>query len=262
MKKNIKKYVFGLFIGCLTMGMTVSATEYSVTLVDMILYSNTDAVLYVDADLTSDIVLLAENFQDNIPIHVTGITSNGFFQVDLGAIYYVPGNGLEEQDITTSVVDDSESAVMKNTTAESTKGLEGYENVCGQVVYRLQKYNNNYNKKKENQRTLQLTGCYKATTIVENIFGVHPVNQLYGYQDIAVVECSYTDSLGISFDEVYLVTIVNGYSKDGNSIPHANGTYTFFKQFPIWRCNPEEHYTKTNELNVENVLKYAKQMTE
>lgn len=242
--------------------MTVSAAEYSVTPVDMILYSNMAAVLYVDADLTSDIVLLAENFQENIPIHVTGITSNGFFQVELGAIYYVPGNGLNEADITTGVVDDSESTVMKKTTAESTEGLEGYENLCGQVVYRLQKYNNNYNKKNENQRTLQLTGCYKATTIVENIFGVHPVNQLYGYQDIAVVECSYTDSLGISFDEVYLATIANGYSLGADSIPHTNGTYTFFKEFPIWIYNPEEHYTKTNELNMENVLKYAKQMTE
>lgn len=104
--KRINKYIIGIFTGLLFWGMKVFASE--ITPVNAILFSNEEAVVYAEADMTSVIVL--PNLQEGLPIHVTGITNNGFFQIDMGGIYYVPGYGLEvgKEENVPAVVEESE----------------------------------------------------------------------------------------------------------------------------------------------------------
>ncbi len=91
----MKKFLLSVLFGVMTLGMTVSASEYTVTNAEAVLYTNAEAELLSNADANS-VVLSKEALPDNAPIHVTGITSNGYFRVDLDGIYYIAGNGLQE----------------------------------------------------------------------------------------------------------------------------------------------------------------------
>lgn len=91
----MKKFLLSVLFGVMTLGMTVSASEYTVTNAEAVLYTNAEAELLSNAD-TNSVVLNKEAMPDNAPIHVTGITSNGYFRVDLDGIYYIAGNGLQE----------------------------------------------------------------------------------------------------------------------------------------------------------------------
>ncbi len=76
--------------------MEVNATEYSVTNVDAILYTNNNTVILADAD---DSTVVLPTVAANLPIQVTGITSNGYFQISLdGQTYFIHGIGLSEID--------------------------------------------------------------------------------------------------------------------------------------------------------------------
>lgn len=96
------KYVAGVVMGVGCFGMTAFA-ENSITETDAVLYSNAETVVYAEADLNSGIVLDKVAFPDNAPVHVTGITSNGFFRINLNGTYYVAGNGL--QNVVENVID-------------------------------------------------------------------------------------------------------------------------------------------------------------
>ena len=60
----------------MTLGMTVSASEFTIADVETILYTNEKAELLSNADANS-VVLNKEEMPDHAPILVTGITSNG-----------------------------------------------------------------------------------------------------------------------------------------------------------------------------------------
>lgn len=107
---------------CFSMCTTTSAAEYTITDSNTILYSNSSTVLYADADLASTVIMTADIFPDNIPVVVTGITSNGFYQVDLGddVSYYIPSTELQTTTITSqSTV--SPDTVSSTVTSNSTK---------------------------------------------------------------------------------------------------------------------------------------------
>jgi len=72
-------------------GGVVCATEFSVTESKAVLYSNDKTKLYQQPDLNSNVVAAVA---PNLPIEVTGVTSNGWFRIYLDGIYYVPGDGL------------------------------------------------------------------------------------------------------------------------------------------------------------------------
>lgn len=110
----MKKFLLSVLFGVMTLGMTVSASEYTVTNVEAVLYTNAETELLSNADMSS-VVLNKEAMPDNAPIHVTGITSNGYFQVDLNGVYYIAGNGLQQA---AGVSTPSETAM--NTTANTT----------------------------------------------------------------------------------------------------------------------------------------------
>lgn len=76
----------------------VCAAEYSVTAADAILYTNDNTVILADAD---DSTIVLPTVAANLPIQVTGITSNGYFQITLdGQTYFINGIGLSAVDAT------------------------------------------------------------------------------------------------------------------------------------------------------------------
>ena len=93
--RKLTKFVLSVFTGVMTLGMTAFASEFSVTDTSAILYTTAEAELLTDTDMTA-VVLDKNAMPDNAPILVTGITSNGYFRVDLNGTYYIAGNGLVE----------------------------------------------------------------------------------------------------------------------------------------------------------------------
>lgn len=74
----------------------VYAADYTITAANMVLYSNEGTVVYAQADFASQIITVMNG---DLPVQVTGITSNGWYQISTGlAIYYIPGNGLHTKD--------------------------------------------------------------------------------------------------------------------------------------------------------------------
>lgn len=247
--KKITKYVFGLLIGTLMLGTTVNATEYSVTPVNAILYSNSESVLYSDADMSSSVVLSAEAFEDNIPIQVTGITSNGFFQVNLGATYYIAGNGLQE----VAGVENTET----NTQVQSSEDLATYEYMCGQLYNFLKLYD----KGLTNPGTLEITGYYKATTVSPDTLILGPRSELYGIRDIAVVEYTIVNSGGW-VESYFIMGTITQYKNDlFFALGNANGTYTTFRNISAVNHDPANYYTNKVALSADNVANYALQTT-
>lgn len=92
-------------------GNTVHAAAYTVTPMNTLMYTVDGTKIYADADLNSQ--LLKTVFKDQA-VNVTGVTSNGWFQITAGGIYYVPGNGLSA---TTS---NSTTSAVTGSTATST----------------------------------------------------------------------------------------------------------------------------------------------
>ena len=78
--------------GCST--LQVQAAEFSVTESKAVLYSNDNTKVYRTPDENSGVVT---TIASGLPVNVTGITSNGWFQISLQGVYYVPGYGLESR---------------------------------------------------------------------------------------------------------------------------------------------------------------------
>lgn len=67
------------------------AVEFTVTENKAVLYSNDKTKVYKQPDVNSEVVTV---IAPDIPVNVTGITSNGWFQISLNGTYYVMGDGL------------------------------------------------------------------------------------------------------------------------------------------------------------------------
>ena len=94
--KRISKYIGGLILGTILMGSTALAVEYTVTDAPAVLYTNDATVILADADAKAQVIISADAIASGLPIQVTGVTSNGYFQIVLnGATYYVAGAGLQ-----------------------------------------------------------------------------------------------------------------------------------------------------------------------
>ena len=105
------KYMLGIWIAIMLFGMTAFAAE--VTPVNAVLFSNEETVVYAEPNLASIVIL--PDVQAGLPIQVTGITDNGFFQVNLGEVFYIPGNGLSEPTAENAVI------VQKETKAPESR---------------------------------------------------------------------------------------------------------------------------------------------
>lgn len=69
----------------------VYAVEFTVTESKAVLYSNENTKVYKQPDINSGVVTAIAK---DVPVNVTGITSNGWFQVSINGTYYIPGDGL------------------------------------------------------------------------------------------------------------------------------------------------------------------------
>ena len=75
------------------------AVEFTVTESKAVLYSNDKTKVYKQPDVNSDVVTV---IAQDIPVNVTGITSNGWFRISLNGTYYVPGDGLISKNASSS----------------------------------------------------------------------------------------------------------------------------------------------------------------
>ena len=69
----------------------VYAVEFTVTENQAVLYSSGNTKVYKQPDVNSGVVTV---IAQDIPVNVTGVTSNGWFQISLNGTYYVQGDGL------------------------------------------------------------------------------------------------------------------------------------------------------------------------
>lgn len=69
-------------------------TQYTVEETSAVLYSCKGTVAYASPEFTAPMVT---TINANLPVQVVGVTSNGWFQIDLGTICYVPGYSLTQE---------------------------------------------------------------------------------------------------------------------------------------------------------------------
>ena len=91
----------------------VYAVEFTVTESKAVLYSNENAKVYQQPDINSGVVTVLAK---DMPVNVTGITSNGWFRVSINGTYYIPGDGLVSKNAGTNAV------VAGNDITSLTKG--------------------------------------------------------------------------------------------------------------------------------------------
>ena len=91
--KRITKTLLGILTGVMIMGMTAAASEYTVTDTDAVLWTNGNTVVQADASAGAAVAL--PPMEIGTPVHITGVTSNGYWRVEIdGATYYIAGAGL------------------------------------------------------------------------------------------------------------------------------------------------------------------------
>lgn len=94
--KGMTGFVFGLVLLFHIPVLEVAAAEYTVTAAEAVLYTNDNTVILSDAD---DSTVVIPEVAADLPIQVTGITSNGYFQISLdGQTFYIQGIGLSATD--------------------------------------------------------------------------------------------------------------------------------------------------------------------
>ena len=83
MKKTLN-VIAGMIIGLMvllgTPSLGVSAAEFTVVDAEAVLYTNENTVILADADDNTVVLPVVEA---GLPIQVTGVTSNGYFRINL-----------------------------------------------------------------------------------------------------------------------------------------------------------------------------------
>lgn len=90
----------------------VQAVEFTVTESKAVLYATENAKVYKQPDVSSGVVAVIAK---DLPVNVTGITSNGWFRISLDGTYYVPGDGLISKNASTSNTVVTETDIKKLT---------------------------------------------------------------------------------------------------------------------------------------------------
>ncbi len=76
--------------------ITAYAAEFTVTEANAVLYTAEQTTCFAEPDFQAAAVA---GIDVNFPIAVTGITSNGWFRIDLNGVYYVPGYALTDSPV-------------------------------------------------------------------------------------------------------------------------------------------------------------------
>ncbi len=89
---NMMKLMIGASLFLAAPAMESAAAEYSVTPAEAVLYTNDSTVILSETD---DAAVVLPEVAADLPIQVTGITSNGYFRIALdGQTFYIHGIGL------------------------------------------------------------------------------------------------------------------------------------------------------------------------
>lgn len=89
--RGIKGLLMAFAIVVFLRGMTVQAAEFTVVPTTGVLYTGNGAEVFVQPDPST----IAAVFPGDFPVQVTGITDNGYFQVNInGVTYYIYGKAL------------------------------------------------------------------------------------------------------------------------------------------------------------------------
>lgn len=97
MKNKMKK--IAVFAAALSIAVVcqkpVTSLAFNVIPISMVeMYSTSATPVYATPDLFSPVVIYLDRFTN---VRVTGITDNGFYQVDLNGTYYIPGPFMVSQ---------------------------------------------------------------------------------------------------------------------------------------------------------------------
>lgn len=90
MKKVGRRFIAAIALIMIIGALKAPAQAYALNIIPMSLemYSTSATPVYAAPDVFSPVVVYLDRF---INVRVTGITENGFFQVDLNGNYYIPG---------------------------------------------------------------------------------------------------------------------------------------------------------------------------
>lgn len=92
---KLNKFILSVVTGVMLLGMTALASEYSVTPANAVFYTTVETIVLADAATDAQVIL--PECEAGLPIQVTGVTSNGYWQIVLGeTTYYVVGAGLSQ----------------------------------------------------------------------------------------------------------------------------------------------------------------------
>lgn len=120
---------------------SASAYALSVTPIQEVqMYTTSGTPVYAVPDVYSPVVMYLERF---VNVRVNGITDNGFFRVDIGGAYYIPGPYMvakiapektEKQKVLESLDDFAEAYVMLLEQMESYSGTFALIDVTGDGI--------------------------------------------------------------------------------------------------------------------------------
>ena len=90
MRKQWKTMVLGAAVLSVFLAAAPPAKAYAlnITPISVELYTTSGTPVYATPDVYGQVVTYLDRF---INVRVTGITDNGFYQVNLGETYYIPG---------------------------------------------------------------------------------------------------------------------------------------------------------------------------
>lgn len=101
--RKVTKILLEVLMVMMLIGTTVSANEYTVTDTNAVLWTNASTV--IKADASADAAAVLPSMEIGTPVHITGVTSNGYWRVEInGATYYIEGSGLGDTIVTNEYI--------------------------------------------------------------------------------------------------------------------------------------------------------------
>lgn len=101
-----------IVVGYTKNSVVIAANDFTVTQAKAVLYSVGNTPVYITPDLGTSAVL---TLSANLPIEVLGVTSNGWFQVNINGTYYIQGSGLKQTPDSTNIVKYDEAGIKQLT---------------------------------------------------------------------------------------------------------------------------------------------------
>lgn len=199
---NYKKTAAGALAAVLIAGAATSgihyvraAEDYTVADNKAVLYSTKNTTAYAAPDTNAQVIT---SINPNLPVDVTGVTSNGWFRINLGGtVCYVPGSQLQSE------VSDSDMTYLETDIDELTKGTFTF-----------------YSNLELNSMTLDKVENMDANTYIKYLdsFLIGNANaQNCICQESGLTMKNEYDKAGVSADETlqdYLLHYRNKYLKD------------------------------------------------